>query len=83
VLLHLQINRFSTDWELLKAELLQVGHIYDEGVASNLEQCRLACDHQAKLFAYDQLKFAAEVKRVAMKQLRTAVIGELMTDTRK
>lgn len=44
-------------------------------------QCRLACDHQAKLFAYDQLKFSAEVKRVAMKQLRAAVISELMTDT--
>ena len=101
-----QITKFSTDWELLKAELLQVGHIYDEGVAANLEQvractvtiyctlsksylisfisfcqCRLACDHQAKLFAYDQLKFSAEVKRVAMKQLRAAVISELMTDT--
>jgi len=81
-----------------------VGHIYDEGVAANLEQvrapatvdsplltlpylplstwqCRLACDHQAKLFAYDQLKFSAEVKRVAMRQLRAAVITELMTDT--
>ena len=34
----LQITKFSTDWELLKAELLQVGHIYDEGVAANLEQ---------------------------------------------
>mmetsp|Transcript_15647 Transcript_15647/g.21453 ORF Transcript_15647/g.21453 Transcript_15647/m.21453 type:complete len:1759 (-) Transcript_15647:115-5391(-) len=76
-----QINKFSADWELLKTELLQVGHIYDEGVAANLEQCRLACDHQAKLFAYDQLKFSAEVKRVAMKQLRSALLGELLTDT--
>lgn len=44
-------------------------------------QCRLACDHQAKLFAYDQLKFSAEVKRVAMKQLRTALLNELSNDT--
>ena len=35
-----QLTKFSTDWELLKAELLQVGHIYDEGVAANLEQVR-------------------------------------------
>lgn len=33
-----QIDKFGVEWELLKTELMQVGDIYDEGVAANLEQ---------------------------------------------
>lgn len=33
-----QIDKFGAEWELLKTELMQVGDIYDEGVAANLEQ---------------------------------------------
>lgn len=35
-----QMDKFQTDWELMKSELVQVGDIYDESVASNLEQVR-------------------------------------------
>lgn len=33
-----QVSKASADWELIKTELLQVGTIYDEGIAANLEQ---------------------------------------------
>jgi hypothetical protein len=38
-----QIDKFGAEWELLKTELLQVGDIYDDGVAANLEQVRNGC----------------------------------------
>jgi hypothetical protein len=33
-----QIDKFSADWELIKMELFQIGDIFDEGVAANLDQ---------------------------------------------
>ncbi len=76
----LQIEKFSTDWELIRSELAQVGDIYDEGVAANLDQCRLACEHNAKVFAYDQLKAAAALKKQELKLLRRSVHEVLLSD---
>lgn len=76
-----QIEKFGAEWEVIKTELLQVGNIYDEGVSSNLEQCRLACEHNAKLFVYDQLKQAGQVKKNEMRALRNALHRQLRADT--
>lgn len=35
------MEKFAADWILIKAELRQVGDIYDEGVAANLEQVKI------------------------------------------
>jgi hypothetical protein len=77
----MQIDKFAADWELLKQELLQVGDLYDTGIATNLDQCRLGCEHFAKLFTYDQLKATASVAKGEMVALRRALHGELMSDT--
>ncbi len=58
-----------------------MGDIYDEGVAANLDQCRLACEHNAKVFAYDQLKIASALKRSEIKLLRRSLHRTLMSDT--
>ncbi|KAJ1402640.1 hypothetical protein B484DRAFT_405361, partial [Ochromonadaceae sp. CCMP2298] len=60
--------------------LTQVGDIFDEGVAANLEQCRMTCEHSAKLFAYDQLKVAGKVKTVELRAMRNAVHRQLRAD---
>eukprot|EP01042_Synura_sphagnicola_P005236 gene5236-6680_t len=77
----IQIDKFAADWELLKQELLQVGDLYDTGIAANLDQCRFACEHYAKLFTYDQLKATASVAKDEMVALRRALHGDLMGDT--
>lgn len=66
-----QIEKCGDDWNLVEAELLQMGNIYDESTASNLDQCRMACEHNAKVFAYDQAQNVVEVKNKEMKTLRT------------
>jgi len=76
-----QIEKFGSEWELIRAELMQVGDIYDEGVAANLEQCRMACEHNAKVFTYDQLKMSSEVKRVEMRAMRNAIHRKFQSDT--
>ena len=76
-----QIDKFGAEWELIKTELLQIGNIYDDGVSGNLEQCRQSCEHEAKLFAYDQLKVAALVKKNEMRALRNALHRQLRADT--
>jgi len=76
-----QIDKFAADWELIKTELYQIGDIYDEGIAANLDQCKLACEHQAKLFVYDQLKLTNHTKKSEMKQLRKSILHELNQDT--
>lgn len=93
-----QIEKFSADWELIKAELLQIGEVYDEGsksdilievnvycvgVASNLEQCRLACEHNAKVFAYDQLKATAALRKIELSKLKVALRKELRKDSKE
>ena len=76
-----QIEKFGAEWELIRAELMQVGDIYDEGVAANLEQCRMACEHNAKVFTYDQLKMSSEVKKVEMRAMRNAIHHKFQSDT--
>ena len=78
-----QIDKFGAEWELLKTELMQVGDIYDEGVAANLEQCHMACEHSVKLFAYDQLKVASKVKAVELRAMRNAIHRTLRSDTKE
>lgn len=41
----------------------------------------MACDHNVKLFAYDQLKVTSEVKIYELKLLRKALSDELKADT--
>jgi hypothetical protein len=65
-----QLDKFSNDWKIIEKELLQVGEIYDESCASNLEQCRLACEHSSKIFAYDQAKSIADIQAAEMKLIR-------------
>lgn len=67
-----QIDKFGQDWQLIESELLQVGNIYDDSLDANLEQCRMACEHNAKVFAYDQAQSVTEVKKREMKELRVA-----------
>eukprot|EP01038_Epipyxis_sp_PR26KG_P008891 gene8891-11991_t len=76
-----QLEKFASDWQMIKTELNQVGDIFDEGLSANLEQCRLACEHTAKVFAYDQLKYANEIKKVEMVKLRKALRPVLKNDT--
>jgi len=67
-----QIDKFGQDWSLIESELLQVGNIYDDSLDANLEQCRMACEHNAKVFAYDQAQSVTEVKKKEMLELRRA-----------
>lgn len=76
-----QIDKFGSEWELIRAELMQVGDIYDEGVASNLEQCKIACEHNAKVFIYDQLKIISKIKHVELRAIRNAIHRNLRSDT--
>lgn len=76
-----QIDKFAADWEMLKMELLQIGDIFDEGIAANLEQCRLACEHVAKMFAYDQFKQNAHVGKLEKKIFRISLRKQMITDT--
>lgn len=76
-----QMEKFAADWSLIRVELLQVGDIYDEQVASSLEQCRLACDHEVKLFLYDQTKHMSERKIVECRSLRNGLRLTLRNDT--
>lgn len=78
-----QIERFAGDWEMVKAELNQVGDIYDEGIAANLEQCRLAGEHAVKVFAYDQLKQVAHVKAQELGLLRRGLHRHLRSDRKE
>lgn len=41
----------------------------------------MACEHSAKLYAYDQLKVATKVKAVEMRAMRNAVHRQLRSDT--
>lgn len=61
-------------------ELLQIGDIFDEGVASNLEQCRLACEHQSKLFVYEQIKQTSHISKDEVKLFRKGLKKELWLD---
>jgi len=67
-----QIDKFGQDWSLIESELLQVGNIYDDSLDANLEQCRMACEHNAKVFAYDQAQSVTAVKKKEMIELREA-----------
>jgi hypothetical protein len=62
-------------------ELTQIGDIFDEGVSSNLDQCRLACEHQAKLFVYEQIKQTSHIQRLEMIAFRKGLKKELRNDT--
>ena len=53
-----QIDKFGADWQIIESELLQVGNIYEESLEANLEQCRLACEHNSKVFAGSSLDSA-------------------------
>jgi hypothetical protein len=44
-------------------------------------QCRMACEHNTKLYTYDQLKIASKVKAVEMRAMRNAVHRKLRSDT--
>ena len=68
-----QIEKCQNDWALIETELLQMGNIYDESVGGDLDQCRLACEHNAKLFAYDQAQNTLRVKQDELKALRKAL----------
>ena len=68
-----QMEKFYEDWNQLKAELLQVGSIYDDSVDVNLQQCRLNCEHYIKEFVFNQFKLVAEKKKVEMVTLRRAL----------
>ena len=57
-----QLDKFSADWKLIETELFQVGNIFDDSVDTNLEQCRMNCEHNVKLFSYDQVKKAKSIK---------------------
>jgi hypothetical protein len=76
-----QIDKFAAEWELIKSELQQIGEIYDEGIFSNLEQCKLVCEHNAKLFVKDQLKQTSHVEKVELKLFRIALRKEMIGDT--
>ncbi len=76
-----QIDKFAAEWELIKSELSQIGEIYDEGILSNLEQCKLVCEHNSKLFVKDQLKQTAHIERVELKLFRIALRKEFIGDT--
>eukprot|EP00981_Chlorochromonas_danica_P005459 scaffold1091_cov164-Ochromonas_danica.AAC.82 len=75
-----QIEKFTGDWELIKAELQQVGDIFDEGMTNNLQQCRMACEHAIKVFAYDQLKQVAHIKADDLGLLRKDLRKHLRSD---
>jgi len=65
-----QLDKFGSDWKIIEKELLQVGDIFDESCVSNLEQCRLGCEHLSKVFAYDQAKSIADIEATELKKLR-------------
>jgi hypothetical protein len=68
-----QLEKFSSDWKIIEKELLQVGDIFDESCLSNLEQCRMACEHASKIFAYDQAKTVAETETRELGKLRSSL----------
>ena len=41
----------------------------------------MACEHNAKLYAYDQLKIATKTKQVELRAMRNAVHRQLRSDT--
>lgn len=41
----------------------------------------MACEHNAKLYAYDQLKIATKIKAVELRAMRNAVHRQLRADT--
>jgi hypothetical protein len=73
-----QIDKFGADWQIIESELLQVGNIYEESLEANLEQCRLACEHNSKVFAYDQAQSVTDIKQKELKALRSSVRQLLM-----
>jgi hypothetical protein len=75
------MDKFLHDWVLIEAELNQVGDIFDETVESNLEQCRLQCEHVVKVFTYEQLKAATAVKKKEMTGFRRALSDVFRSDS--
>ncbi len=76
-----QMEKFYEDWNQLKAELLQVGLIYDDSVDVNLQQCYMNCEHYIKEFVFNQFKNVTDKKKVEMITLRKAVRKVLRADT--
>jgi hypothetical protein len=76
-----QFDQFASEWGETRAELGEICDIFDDAVSSNMEGCKLACEHTTKLFAYDQMKIAAEVKNKESRKLRNAVHRELRKDS--
>lgn len=76
-----QMDKFLHDWVLIETELNQVGDIYDETVESNLEQCRLQCEHVVKVFTYEQLKAATTTKKEQFALFRGTLSNLFMSDT--
>ena len=62
-------------------ELVQVGNIFADSVDSNLEQCRMNCEHNVKLFSYDQTKKAKSMKALETKLLEVHLRIYLLNDT--
>lgn len=75
------MDKFTHDFSLLSTELFQVGDIYDESVATNLEQLRMACEHNISVWKYDQSRAVAENKEIALRGLRVAFRKTLRSDT--
>ena len=76
-----QMDKFLHDWVLIETELNQVGDIYDETVESNLEQCKLQCEHVVKVFTYEQLKAATGTKKLELSLFRKSLSDLSMSDT--
>ena len=61
--------------------MLQVGNIFDDSVDTNLEQCRMNCEHNVKLFSYDQVKKAKSMKALEIKLLEVHLRIHFLNDT--
>lgn len=75
------MTKFLQDWDLISLELRQVGDIYDESIATNLEQCRMLCEHQIKLMKYDQSKVIQETLNSELPHIRQGLSTILQSDT--
>merc|ERR1712137_575842 len=57
-------------WQKMEEEVLQIGTIYDEGMLTNLNQCKLACEHSFNNFQSEQMGYLETVKKTQTKRVR-------------
>jgi hypothetical protein len=75
------IEQAPEEWIATCAELNRVGDVFDNNVATALEQTRLACAHNITLFTYEGCKLSAESKKAELVSLRSSLSPVLRYNT--